>query len=260
MLGGRTALVTGSLDGIGFAIAEAVAEQGARVMLNGFGDAELVEQRLGELRGRGVVAAYHGADLADLAQVGELVAATERELGPVDILVNNAVTRHWDRIEDYPVEKWQQALAVNLTAPFQLIRLTMAGMKQRRFGRIINLASTYGLRGAARRADYCTTKHGLVGLTRTVALEGLAFNVTCNALCPGAVDTPNTRRTLAMRRADSGASEDETMRTFMVGKQPSGRLVPPRNVAALAAFLCSDEAEDITGTPIAVDGGWLAGG
>lgn len=259
MLHGRTALVTGSLDGIGFAIADALAAQGARVMLNGFGDAALIAERLATLRARGVAAEYHGADLADAAQVEALVTATAQHLGEADILVNNAVTRHWDRIEDYPLDKWQQAIAVNLTAPFQLMKLTLPGMKRRRWGRIINLASTYGLRGAARRADYCATKHGLVGLTRVAALEGLDFNVTCNALCPAAVDTPNTRRTLATRRAQSGATEDETLRAFMVGKQPSGRLVTPERVAALAVFLCSDAAADITGTPLAVDGGWLAG-
>ncbi len=258
MLSGRTALVTGSLDGIGFAIADALAAQGARVMLNGFGEEALVASRVTQLRTHGVGAEYHGADLADPAQVEALVAETEARLGPVDILVNNAVYRHWDSIEDYPPEKWQQALAVNLTAPFLLMRRTMGGMKQRRWGRIINLASTYGLRGAARRADYCSTKHGLVGLTRVAALEGLDFNVTANALCPGAVDTPNTRRTLSTRRAQSGASEEETMRAFMVGKQPSRRLVTPERVAALAVFLCSDAAQDITGTPLAVDGGWLA--
>ncbi len=259
MLQGRTALVTGSLDGIGFAIADALAAQGARIMLNGFGDQALVAERLATLRARGVAAEYHGADLADATEVQALVAATAQHLGEADILVNNAVARHWDRIEDYPLDKWQQALAVNLTAPFQLMKLTLPGMKRRRWGRIINLASTYGLRGAARRADYCTTKHGLVGLTRVAALEGLEFDITCNALCPGAVDTPNTRRTLATRRVQSGATEDDTMRAFMVGKQPSGRLVTPERVAALAVFLCSDAAADITGTPLAVDGGWLAG-
>ncbi len=259
MLQGRTALVTGSLDGIGFAIAQALARQGARVMLNGFGDAALIEARVAELRALGVEAAHDNADLADHAQAEALVATTEERLGGVDILVNNAVARHWDRVEDYPLDKWQQAIAVNLTAPFLLTKRALPGMKARRYGRIINLASTYGLRGAPRRADYCATKHGLVGLTRVVALEGLEFNITCNALCPGAVDTPNTRRTLATRWAGSGMDEEEVMRAFMVGKQPSGRLVPPERVAALAVFLCSDAAADITGTPIAMDGGWLAG-
>lgn len=257
-LAGRVALVTGSLDGIGFAIATALAKQGAKVMLGGFGDAALIARRVAELHALGVDAAHDGADLADAAQAEALAVRAEERLGPVDILVNNAVARHWDLVEDYPLEAWQQAVAVNLTAPFILTKRVLPGMKARRWGRIVNLASTYGLRGAPRRVDYCTTKHGLVGMTQVVALEGLAFNVTCNALCPGAVDTPNTRRTLATRWAGSGMSEDEVMRAFMVGKQPSGRLVPPERVAALAVFLCSDAAADITGTPIAIDGGWLA--
>ena len=257
---GKTALVTGSLDGIGYAIAAALADQGASVMLNGFGDAALVEARVAGLRAKGVQASYNGADLADPAGCEALVAATEAELGEVDILVNNAVTRHWDRIEDYPLDKWQQAVAVNLTAPFLLMKRVIPGMKRRSWGRIINLASTYGQLGAKRRTDYCATKHGLVGLTRVVALEGLEHNITCNALAPGAVDTPNTQRTLAQRKADSGRTEEETMQAFMVGKQPSGRLVTPARVGALAAFLCSDAAADITGSPIAIDGGWLAGG
>jgi 3-hydroxybutyrate dehydrogenase len=257
-LAGRSALVTGSLDGIGFAIASALAKQGAKVMLSGFGDSALVEQRVAELRDLGTEAAHNGADLADPTQAEALVAGTEARFGGVDILVNNAVARHWDLVEDYPLDAWQQAIAVNLTAPFILTRRALPGMKAQRWGRIINLASTYGMRGAPRRVDYCVTKHGLVGMTQVVALEGLAFNVTCNALCPGAVDTPNTRRTLATRWAGTGMDEEEVMRAFMVGKQPSGRLVAPERVAALAVFLCSDAAADITGTPIAIDGGWLA--
>jgi 3-hydroxybutyrate dehydrogenase len=258
MLQGRTALVTGSLDGIGFAIAEALARQGASVMLNGFGGPALIAERVEMLRALGVGARHHYADLSKPEEVADLVRSTERDLGLVDILVNNAVFRHWDLMEDFPLAQWDMAVAVNLTAPFHLMRLTMAGMKARRYGRIINLCSTYALRGAARRADYVATKHGLLGLTRVAALEGLEFNVTANALCPGAVDTPNTRRTLARRRAASGADEQTTMRAFMVGKQPSGRLVPPARIAALAAFLCSDAAADITGAPLPVDGGWLA--
>lgn len=260
MLKGKTALITGSLDGIGFAIAEALAAKGCSVMLNGFGDDALVKERVATLAALGVAAGHHGADLSQPAQIEAMVAETERRLGPVDILVNNAVTRHNAEIEELPVEQWNYALAVNLSAPFHLIRRTIAGMKQRRWGRIINLASTYGVVGTARRTDYCTTKHGLVGLTRVVALEGVRFNVTCNALCPGAVATPNTRKLLAERQAASGLSEDETMARFLAERQPSGRLVTPQKVAALAAFLCSDEASEITGTPLAVDGGWLARG
>ena len=254
MLEGRTALVTGSLDGIGWAIARALSARGAAVMLNGFGPAALVKERVATL-GR---ADYHGADLADAAQVEDLVRVTEDRLGPVDILVNNAVTRHNAPVEDLPPGKWDYAVAVNLTAPFHLIRLTIAGMKARNWGRIINLASTYGLIGTANRADYVATKHGLVGLTRVVALEAAPFNVTCNALCPALVATPNTERLVAEKVKASGLGPDQTMQAFIADRQATGRLVPAEHVAALAAFLCSEEAADMTGTPIPIDGGWLS--
>ena len=254
MLQGRSALVTGSLDGIGYAIARALSAKGASVMLNGFGDAELVKRRVAAL----ARAEYHGADLSDPRQIEELVRVTEQRFGPVDILVNNAVTRHNAPVEELPVEKWNYAIAVNFSAPFHLIRLTLPGMKRRRWGRIINLASTFGLIGAANRADYVATKHGLVGLTRTVALEAAPFNVTCNALCPALVATPNTERILDERTKASGASREETLRAFIADRQATGRLVPAEHVAALAAFLCSEEARDMTGTPIPIDGGWLS--
>jgi 3-hydroxybutyrate dehydrogenase len=254
MLRGRTALVTGSLDGIGWAIAEALAAKGAAVMLNGFGEPALIEQRVSSLP----KAAHHGADLSRPAEIEALLRETESRLGPVDILVNNAVTRHNAPVEQLPPEKWDYAIAVNLSAPFHLIRLTLPGMKQRRWGRIINLASTYGLIGTAQRSDYVATKHGLVGLTRVVALEAAPYNVTCNALCPALVATPNTRRLVAERQAASGQSEAHVTAAFIADRQATGRLVPAANVAALAAFLCSEEAADMTGTPIPIDGAWLS--
>ena len=201
---------------------------------------------------------YYGADLADPQQIQELVKATEAKLGPVDILVNNAVTRHNAEVEALPVEKWNQALAVNLSAPFHLIRLTLPGMKERRWGRIINLASTYGLIGTPRRADYVTTKHGLVGLTRVVALEAAQYNVTCNALCPAAVATENTRKLVAERSKTKAQSPQEAEAEFLAERQPTRRLVTPERIAALVLFLCSEEACDMTGTPIPIDGGWLS--
>jgi 3-hydroxybutyrate dehydrogenase len=258
MLRGKTALITGSLDGIGYAIAEALADKGCAVMLNGFGDAALVQARVAALRGRGVKADYHGADISDLSQIETMVKATQSRLGSIDILVNNAVTRHNAAVEELPVDKWNYAVAVNLSAPFHLIRLTIAGMKQRRWGRIINLASAYGLIGTANRSDYVTTKHGLVGLTRVVALEAAPFNVTCNALCPALVGTPNTRKLVAERQAAGGLSAEDAEAELLDGRQATGRMVMPKNVGALAAFLCSEEAADMTGTPIPIDGAWLS--
>jgi len=258
MLTGRSALITGSLDGIGFAIAAALARNGCSIMLNGFGDAELIRRRVATLSGMGVQAAYHGADLSVPSQIEDMVATAQTRFGAIDIVVNNAVTRHYAPIDELPVEKWNYAVAVNLSAPFHVIRLTMPGMKARQWGRIINLASNYGVAGTTRRTDYVSTKHGLVGMTKVVALEGLPFNITCNALCPGATYTPNARKLIAERMAASGRSEEEETRDYIAGRQPSHRFITPERVGALAVFLCGDDACDITGTPIAIDGGWLA--
>ena len=184
------------------------------------------------------------------------MATTQRRFGKVDIVVNNAVTRHWASIEDLPVDKWMHALAVNLSAPFHILRLTVPGMKERRWGRIINIASNYGLQATAQRTDYCTTKHGLVGLTKVVALEGGQFGITANAICPGATDTPFIRKRIKQLNPDK--SDAEGIASFLDRKQPTKRLIPPSRIGALAAFLCSDDAGDITGTPISIDGGWIA--
>lgn len=255
---GRSALITGSIDGIGFAIAEALARSGCSIMLNGFAAQDLVRQRQDALRKYEIDVDYHGADLSVPTQIEDMVAATERRFGAIDIVVNNAVTRHYAHIDELPVEKWNYALAVNLSAPFHIIRLTMPGMKKRKWGRIINLASNYGIAGTPRRTDYVSTKHGLVGMTKVVALEGLPYNITCNAICPGATYTPHARKLIAERMAASGKPEAETITDYLAGRQPSRRFIEPRRVGALAAFLCGDDACDITGTPIAIDGGWLA--
>jgi 3-hydroxybutyrate dehydrogenase len=258
MLKGKAALITGSVDGIGFAIAEALAKLGCSIMLNGFAEADLVKERRAALAGLGVQADYHAADLSVPAQIEDMVATTGRRFGSIDIVVNNAVTRHYAHIDELPVEKWNYALAVNLSAPFHLIRLSMPGMKKRKWGRIINLASNYGVAGTPRRTDYVSTKHGLVGMTKVVALEGLPFNITCNAICPGATYTPHARKLIAERMAASGKAEPEAVADYLAGRQPSRRFIEPRRVGALAAFLCGDDACDITGMPIAIDGGWLA--
>ncbi len=258
MLKGRSALITGSLDGIGFAIASALAAKGANVMLNGFGDAAMIGERLKSLRAFGVDADYHGADLSVPAQIEDMVAAAEKRFGSVDIAVNNAVTRTWGNIDELAVEKWNYALAVNLSAPFHVLRLTMPGMKKRMWGRIINLASNYGVAGTRRRVDYVSTKHAVVGLTKVAALEGLPFNITANALCPGATLTPNARKLVAQRMQAKGLSEADATTDYLSDRQPSRRFIPPEKVGAFAAFLCSEDASEITGSPLAIDGGWLA--
>ncbi len=258
MLKGKRALITGSVDGIGWAIAEALAAKGCNVMLNGFADEAHVNDCVKRLTDLGVDADYHGADISQLEQITDLVAATESRFSTIDIVVNNAVTRHYAHIEDVPVEKWDYALAVNLSAPFHLIRLTIAAMKRRKWGRYINIASNYGLAGTTRRADYCSTKHGLVGLTKVVALEGLPHFITANAICPGATMTPNMRRIIAQRQQATGESDEENVRNYLATRQPSRRFIEASKVGALAAYLCSDDAGDITGTPICIDGGWIA--
>jgi 3-hydroxybutyrate dehydrogenase len=258
MLSGRSALVTGSVDGIGFAIGEALAAQGCAVMLNGLAEADEVQPQLDRLSKGGAEARYHKADLSVPDQIAGLVAATEGAFGKIDIVVNNAVTRYYAEIEDLPVDQWYYSLAVNLSAPFHILRLAIPGMKQRAWGRVINIASNYGMRGTARRTDYCSTKHGLVGMTKVVALEGLPHGITANVLCPGATRTPHARKLIAQRAAASGKSEEEATNDYLAQRQPSHRFVAPNDVGALVAFLCSDSAREITGSPIAIDGGWLA--
>jgi 3-hydroxybutyrate dehydrogenase len=258
MLQGRAALITGSIDGIGFAIAEALARRGCAVMLNGFAERERIDQRVGQLRDLGVDADYHGADLSVPAQIEAMVGTAQRRFGRIDIAVNNAVTRTWGALDELPAAKWDYAIAVNLTAPFHVIRLVMPGMKERQWGRIINLASNYGLQATPRRGDYVATKHGLIGLTKVAALEGLPYNITANAICPGATMTPNARKLIAQRMADKNLPEDEAIVDYLATRQPSRRFIEPGRIGAFAAFLCSDDAGDITGSPLSIDGGWMA--
>jgi 3-hydroxybutyrate dehydrogenase len=256
-LAGRSALITGSVRGIGLAAARRLAAAGCNVVLNGFDAATDIEALRLELeRAHGVRVLYNGADLRDPAAIGEMVATAERAFGGVDVLINNAVVRHEAPIEAFSPERWDDGLAVNLSAAFHTIRLTVGGMKQRRWGRIVNVSSIFGLKGAANRINYVTSKTALLGLTRGVALETLAHGVTCNAVCPGTVETPVHLETIERRMAADGVSREEAERRFMTGKQPIGRLIPVDNTAALIAFLCSDEAAEITGAALPVDGGW----
>jgi 3-hydroxybutyrate dehydrogenase len=255
----KVALVTGSTGGIGQAILRALAAQGCKVMMHGLGDPAEIEARRAALQAEaGVQVHHHGADLADPAQVRALFETTSQALGPVEILVNNAVTRNFHSIEDLPLEQWNQAVAVNLSAPFQLIQLALPGMKARRWGRIVNMASNWGLTGTTGRADYVATKHGVVGLTRAAALEALPYNITCNAIAPGSVLTPHAERQVRARMERDGTAWDEAERDFLTTRQPSGRFVRPEQVADLIVFLCSPAASEMTGTPISIDGGWNA--
>jgi 3-hydroxybutyrate dehydrogenase len=258
-LAGRTALVTGSTGGIGRGVAEALAAAGANVMLHGLeAEAGVSEAtRLGEAYGVG--AAFDGADLSHLDAITAMVRRTEERLGQIDILVNNAVTRHFAPVDMFPAEAWDRSLAVNLSAAFHLARLTVTGMRARRWGRIINMASVYSFRGAANRIDYVTTKTGLLGLTRALAIELARTGITCNAICPGTVASPAILSRIGEIAEAQGLSREQAAQDYIDTRHPSGRFAEAERVGALAAFLCSDAGSDITGASLPMDGGWLAG-
>ncbi len=256
MLNGKSALVTGSLGGIGFAAAKALAGLGCDITLNGFAAPDVVDARLGELRTLGVRARYHAADLRDPRQIADLITASG---DCPDILVNNAVVRYFGAVENFAPDHWDEALAVNLSAPFHAIRLALPRMKARGWGRIINMASVYGLFATVNRIDYITTKTALIGLTRAVALEVARTGVTCNAICPGTVLTPAIDGRLRQEMQRDGTSFEAAEQGFLSIRQPSGKFVKDENVAGLVAFLCGAHAEDINGAALPIDGAWAAG-
>jgi 3-hydroxybutyrate dehydrogenase len=259
MLDGKCALVTGSTQGLGYAMASRLAAQGCHVVLNGFGEPEEVERKRRHLEdSHGVRALHHGADLGDPGQIGDLVEAARRAFGAVDIVINNAVVRHFAPLEEFRPEDWDRALAVNLSAAFHATRLVLPDMRARDFGRIVNISSVYGLFGGVNRVDYVTTKTALIGFTRAVALEVAGQNITCNAICPGSSPTPAIEQRLGDFMVEKGLSRDDAVRAFMASRQPSGRFVAMDGVAALAAFLCGPGGADITGAAIPIDGGWSA--
>ena len=258
-LTGRRALVTGSTQGLGLAIARRLAGAGCHIMLHGLEPASTRSALQQELAGSSGVQAFSSdADLRDPAAIAELVASTTEAFGGVDILVNNAVTRHVAPVEAMPPDAWDEDVAVNLTAAFHTIRLTLPGMKARGWGRIVNVSSIYGLVGAVNRAGYVTTKTALIGLTRAVALETAGFDITCNAVCPGTSATPLHVATLKTLMATDGLSREAAERRLLADKQPTGRLIAPEGVAALVLTLCSPEGRDITGAAIPIDGAWSA--
>ena len=259
-LEGRSALVTGSTGGLGLAFADHFASLGCAVMLHG-----LLPQAEGDALAQDVAARqrarvlYRIADVSEPDEVAALMDHTASALDGPDILVNNAVIRHFGPIETQQPAEWDQDIAVNLTAAFHTIRLALPGMRARGWGRIFNLSSVYGMRGAAGRVGYIVTKHALIGLTRAVAAETLHDPITCNALCPGTVPTPNIERRIAAEMEASGQTDrDAAVAAFLQGKQPTGRFVEAEKVASVAAFLCTSAADDITGSVIPVDGGWSA--
>ena len=258
-LSGRRALITGSTQGLGLATAQRLAADGCDVVVHGLGDSAALEAiRAGLERDHGIRALSSGADLRDPSQIASLVSTPLNAFGGIDILVNNAVARHTGLIEEFTPADWDEAMSVNLSSAFHTIRLVVGGMKQRGWGRIVNVSSIYGLRGAANRVGYVTTKTALIGLTRAVAMETATNGITCNAVCPGTSASPVHDESIAQMVANEGLSPVAAEMRFLAGKQPTGRLISADGVAALIAFLCTDAAADITGAALPIDAGWSA--
>lgn len=256
---GRTAIVTGSTSGIGLAIARALAAEGCQIMLNGFGDPGEIEAiRAGVEAIAGTKVAYMEADMGSPQDVRALVAHTVELLGPVDILVNNAGVQHVAALAEFPDEKWDLLLAVNLSAAFHASKAVIASMSARNFGRIINVASALGLVGAPYKPAYVATKHGLVGLTKAIALEVAETGVTCNAVCPGMAMTPIIEMQVADQAKVTGLSPDQVVREVFLNNQPIRRPVTAEEIAGAVVFLCSPAGAGVTGTALAVDGGYVA--
>ncbi len=258
-LEGRTALVTGSTSGIGLGIAEAFAAQGARIVLNGFGDKMQIEDTRQKLeQSHDVAVLYHGADLSKAAAVGEMMAYAKAEAGGVDILVNNAGIQHVAPVDEFPPEKWDAILAINLSSAFHTIRAALPDMKARKYGRIINVASAHGLVGSPFKSAYVAAKHGVLGLTKVVALEVAESNITCNAICPGYVYTPLVEKQIVDQAKAHGVSRERVISDVLLKAQPNKRFAQVAEIGALAVFLASDAAQSITGAALPVDGGWTA--
>lgn len=258
MLKGKTALITGSTSGIGLGIARALAGEGANIVINGFGAPDQISRIESELKNHKVRTLYHGADMGQPAAIEAMIGAAESTFGQIDILVNNAGIQHVAPIESFPVDRWDAIIAINLSSAFHTTRLVLPKMKQRNWGRIINVASVHGLVGSAEKSAYVAAKHGVVGLTKSVALETAQTGVTCNAICPGWVLTPLVQQQVDARAARDKLDQEEAKEALLEEKQPSLQFVTPEQLGALAVFLCTPAADQIRGAAWNVDGGWYA--
>ena len=255
MLKNKTALVTGSTSGIGLGIAKALARQGAHIMLNGFGDVEAAKAEVAAL---GVQVGYHGADMSKPAEIEDLMKAAAETFGQVDILVNNAGIQHVAPVEDFPVDRWDAIIAINLSSAFHTTRLALPTMKTANWGRIINVASVHGLVASAQKSAYVAAKHGIVGLTKVTALETATTGVTCNAICPGWVLTPLVQKQVDAKAAALGLSNVEATKVLLGEKEPSMQFTTPEELGELAVFFCSPAAGNVRGVAWNMDGGWAA--
>jgi 3-hydroxybutyrate dehydrogenase len=259
MVAGKNAVITGSTSGIGRGVALKLASQGARVMINGFGDESDIQTLLKELEKlSGKKPIYSGADMSDPTQIEDMMRLAESELGGVDIMMNNAGIQFVSPVEDFPTDKWNQIIAINLNSAFHTTKAVVVGMKSRGWGRIINLASAHSLVASPYKSAYVAAKHGIAGLTKTVALEVAEYGVTVNAVSPGYVLTPLVEAQIPDTAKARGISEEDVIQTVMLANQPIKKFVEIDDVADTVAFLCSDAAKGITGTNISIDGGWTA--
>lgn len=253
-LHGKTALVTGSTSGIGLGIAKVLAQAGAQLVLNGFGDSSHARAEVAAL---GKIPGYHDADLRDVGQIEAMMHYAESTFGGVDIVINNAGIQHVAPVEQFPVDKWNDILAINLSSVFHTTRLALPGMRQRNWGRIINIASVHGLVASKEKSAYVAAKHAVVGLTKTVALETARSGITCNTICPGWVLTPLVQQQIDKRIAE-GVDPEQASAQLLAEKQPSGEFVTPQQLGEMALFLCSDAAAQVRGAAWNMDGGWVA--
>ena len=256
---GKLALVTGSTSGIGQGIAEVLAQRGANIVLNGFGDpAEIERMRADLVKRHGVKVEYENADLMKTSEIEALIARLVERPGAIAILVNNAGIQHVARVENFPADRWDAVISLNLSAAFHATRCALPAMQKRNWGRIINIASAHGLVASAEKSAYVAAKHGIVGLTKVVALENAKSGITCNAICPGWVLTPLVQKQIDARAAAEGISAEQAKLDLVSEKQPSQEFVTPEQLGELAAFLCSPGADQVRGVAWAMDGGWTA--
>ena len=259
MLKGKTALVTGSTSGIGLGIAKALARQGANIVMNGFGEVDGPRAEvLAAVQAAGIQVAYHAADMSRAADIEDMMKYGADQFGRIDIVVNNAGIQHVASVEDFPVERWDAIIAINLTSAFHTTRLALPAMKAANWGRIINVASVHGLVGSAQKSAYVAAKHGIVGLTKVTALETAPTGVTCNAICPGWVLTPLVQKQVDAKAQQLGVSNEEAKKVLLGEKEPSMQFTTPEELGELAVFFCSPAGNNVRGVAWNMDGGWTA--